>query len=157
LRLWEGDGMMDAFLILTPLLLLAVVALLGFAGCASFTATDSSVAPTLTLSANPATVGAGGDSVLTWSATGAHSASIDPVVGKFYKYHASNPTAPTTGTVKVNPTVPTTYTLSGTDTSGGLITVPTPAPGTAAANVASVNVVAPKVVSISPPSGPAAG
>src|ERR1041385_3389621 len=126
---WKVMGMTDAFLILTPFLLLVVVALLGFVGCASFSATDSSAATALNLSASPSNVGAGGDSILTWNASGAQTAAIDQSVGTVYTYDATKPSAPTTGTTTVNPVATTTYTLSGKDTAGGPINV-TVTPGT---------------------------
>ena len=149
-------GMTDAFLILTPFLLLVVVALLGFVGCASFSATDSSAATALNLSASPSNVGAGGDSILTWNASGTQTAAIDQSVGTVYTYDATKPSAPTTGTTTVNPVATTTYTLSGKDTAGGPINV-TVTPGTPPPNVATVTVSAPIVMSISPPSGPVTG
>src|SRR6185436_17863814 len=80
-------------------------------------------------SANPAAVRSGEASTLTWSTTGATSATIDQGVG----------VVPTSGAVDVHPTTTTTYTLSvtgpgGTRTGRVLVTVtPLPLPVAATA------------------------
>jgi large repetitive protein len=138
--------MIDAFVILTPLLLLAVIALLGFAGCASFS--SSPVPASLTLAANPIAMKVGETSTLSWSVTSAKSASIDQGIGMVYD--SSNPSASLSGTVSVQPAKTTAYTLSGLDTNGTAI-IPN------ATATITVTAPAPTVVSVSPSSGTIAG
>jgi len=116
--------MIDAFVILTPFLLLAVVLLFGFVGCGAFAGEDTSAPPSLLLTVSPTGIAAGASSVLTWTVTaGVQTASIDQGIGPVYD--ATNPSAPFTGTVIVQPPVTTTYTISGLDTSGAAITAAT--------------------------------
>ena len=110
--------MIDAFLILTPVLLFAVVALLGFVGCGSFGAAPSP--PSIFLTASPDTIDPADPktktSTLTWIVTSLQTASIDQGIGQVY--NSSDPAAKTTGTVPVSPTKTTTYTMSGLDSGG---------------------------------------
>ena len=84
-------------------------------------------APTITLTANPATVNAGQASTLTWQATNATSVTIDQGVG----------TVPTNGNRQVNPTASITYQATATGPGGKAqsaparitVNIPPPPPG----------------------------
>ncbi|MBU1754881.1 hypothetical protein KKH81_01180, partial [Patescibacteria group bacterium] len=71
---------------------------------ATVAVTESILAPTATLTANPATITAGGSSTLTWTSTNANSCSINQGVGTV------TPTAG--GSVTVTPAGSTTYTIT---------------------------------------------
>ena len=64
--------------------------------------------PTVSISASPKTIVAGGSSTLTWTSTGATSASINNGVG----------TVPVNGSIRVTPTKTTTYTITARNSSG---------------------------------------
>jgi hypothetical protein len=160
--------MIDAFVILTPFLLLAVVLLFGFVGCGAFAGEDTSAPPSLLLTVSPTSIAAGASSVLTWAITaGVQTASIDQGIGQVYD--ATNPSAPFTGTVIVQPPTNTTYTISGLDTSGMAITpvtatvTVTGAPPPPASKIvthlqtASKNAPAGTTLSVSLPAFPGAG
>lgn len=66
-------------------------------------------APTVTLSASPTTVNAGGNVTLLWTSTNATSLSINNGIGA-----VSGPN----GSMVVNPTVTSTYTITATNDSG---------------------------------------
>jgi YVTN family beta-propeller protein len=63
---------------------------------------------TVTISASPATIQAGGSSILTWTSTHASAASLDNGIG----------TVPVNGSVSVSPTVNTTYKITVTGAGG---------------------------------------
>ena len=158
----------DAFVLLTPFLLLAVIVLLGFVGCTPFSGQDTSGPPTLSLTASPTSIAAGASSVLTWTVTsGVQTASIDKGTGQVYD--ATNPTAPLTGTVIVHPPVTTSYTISGLDASGkpmtpatAMVTVtgaPPPPPSKIVTHLQTVTKNAPAgaTLAVSLPAFPGAG
>ncbi|HKM67109.1 MAG TPA: putative Ig domain-containing protein [Candidatus Acidoferrum sp.] len=96
------------------LLILALCASLGQAGCASVGSSGSSTgkgtAPAITsFLATPASVNSGTSSTLSWAATGATSIKITP--GTFT---ANSPS----GSTSVSPTATTTYTLTATNATG---------------------------------------
>ncbi|WP_417917092.1 carboxypeptidase regulatory-like domain-containing protein [Candidatus Electronema sp. JC] len=64
--------------------------------------------PTVSLSADPASIAAGGNSTLTWTSTNADSVSIDNGIG----------TVDLNGTKSVSPTAKTTYTITATGAGG---------------------------------------
>ncbi|MBL8537075.1 MAG: RHS repeat protein [Hyphomonadaceae bacterium] len=74
------------------------------------TQTAGTAAPTGTFSASPGTINAGASATLSWTSSGATSASIDNGVG------GVTPVA--SGSVNVSPTVTTTYTLTLTGPGG---------------------------------------
>ncbi len=108
-------------------LVLALFASLGMAGCVSGSSTGSTSgqgsAPTITsFTANPASIASGSSSTLSWVAAGATSIAIAP--GTFTSTSASGSTA-------VSPTATTTYTLTasnaaGSVTSTAIVTVTAP-------------------------------
>jgi len=65
-------------------------------------------APAVTISADPASITAGGNSLLTWSSTNADSVSITPDIG----------TVAASGTTTVTPSATTTYTITATGSGG---------------------------------------
>ena len=71
---------------------------------------EGSPAPTGTFSASPTSISSGGSSTLSWTSTGATSASIDHGVGSV--------TPVSGGSVSVSPTTTTTYTLTLTGAGG---------------------------------------
>ncbi|HZU30319.1 MAG TPA: alkaline phosphatase family protein, partial [Candidatus Angelobacter sp.] len=83
-------------------------------GTATATATATVTAPLgVALTANPVNIAPGGQSKLTWAATGAVSVTIDNGVGNF--------TQPT-GNATVSPTATTTYTATARDAQGNSTT-----------------------------------
>jgi hypothetical protein len=64
--------------------------------------------PTVSMSASPPTISAGGSSTLTWTSTGATSASINNGIGS----------VPVNGSIAVTPTKTTTYTITVRNSSG---------------------------------------
>ena len=64
--------------------------------------------PTVTISASPSSISEGESSTLTWSSTGAQSATITPGIG----------TVPTSGSRQVSPTSTTTYRITVQSASG---------------------------------------
>ena len=83
-------------------------------GTATATATATVTAPLgVTLTANPVNIAPGGQSKLTWAATGASTLNIDNGVGAV---------ATATGSVPVSPTANTTYTITATDAQGNTTT-----------------------------------
>ncbi len=64
--------------------------------------------PTVSMSALPTTISAGGSSTLTWTSTGATSASINNGIGS----------VPVNGSIAVTPTITTTYTITARNSSG---------------------------------------
>lgn len=84
---------------------------------------DSSVLPTVEISATPETIVRGASAALSWSATNVETVTLDNGTGE----------APMTGTTPVSPIVTTTYTVtatneSGTATASVTITVTEPPP-----------------------------
>ena len=67
-----------------------------------------STQPTVSISANPATIQEGGSSTLTWLSTNADSCTIDQGIG----------TVNTSGSTTVSPTATTTYTITATGAGG---------------------------------------
>lgn len=72
------------------------------------TVTAAPSAPTVSISANPASIDSGGSSTLTWSSTNADSCSIDHGIG----------TVNTGDSTTVSPTTTTTYTITATGPGG---------------------------------------
>jgi len=88
---------------------------------------DSDVPPTVTISADPATILVGESSTLTWSSTNAASVTIDNGIGD----------VPVNGSITVSPTETTTYTITATGPAG------------TATDSATVTVIYPPTVTIS--------
>jgi hypothetical protein len=81
-------------------------------------------APTVTLSASPSSIAAGGSATLTWSSTNATSVSINQGIG----------TVSASGSRSVSPSATTTYTITATNSSGSVtdsVTVTVGGPPTA--------------------------
>ena len=136
--------------ILSPLAALLLLSLfLAFTGCggakSESPAGDSSdpppAAPTVTITANPASINAGSSSALTVAATDATAVTVTGSDGSSYNL------MPTGGTQKVTPAATATYTATATGAGGkasgtATVTVGPPPPGaptvTIAANPASI-------------------
>lgn len=81
-------------------------------GCGSSAGTTSVSAPTVTITANPASIAAGASSTLTVSATNATQVTVTGSDGSTYTLQSGG------GTQAVNPTATTTYTATVTGTGG---------------------------------------
>jgi len=84
---------------------------------------DSTVLPTVEMSASPETIFRGASAAISWSATNVETVTLDNGIGE----------APMSGTISVSPVVTTTYTVtaandSGTVTASVTITVTEPLP-----------------------------
>lgn len=90
------------------ILLICFLFLSMMVGCGSGTSATTHSAPTVTLAANPTTVAPNASATLTWSSTGATTATIDHGVG----------TVANSGSVVVKPSQTTTYTITVTGAGG---------------------------------------
>ena len=106
----------------------------------NITVSATAGAPTISLSANPATITSGQSAALTWSSTNAASVTIDNGVGSVQL----------NGSVAVTPTVTTTYTATATGANGATVTStatvtvgPTSAPCSPLQAVPSLNICTP--------------
>lgn len=81
-------------------------------GCSVFHTNGTSAPPTVSITANPATVAAGGTATLTVNATNASQVMIAGTDGSSYTLEAGG------GTQTVTPTQTTTYTATATGTGG---------------------------------------
>src|SRR5258706_9603350 len=74
----------------------------------SYTFSGCTPPPTITFTANPTSISAGGSSVLTWTTQNATSVSIDQGIGS----------VGTNGNMTVSPAITTIYTLTTTGAGG---------------------------------------
>ena len=111
------------------LLVLGVLGAVSCGGGGSSTGPPPPPAPTVTLSASPATITAGNSATLTWSSLNATQLAIAPGVGS----------VPTQGSTVVSPNSTTTYTITATG-GGGTATASTGVTVNAAPAVVSVAV-----------------
>ena len=91
------------------LALIAIVSLVAQVSCGgNAAAAPSQPAPTVQLSANPASINSGGSSTLTWSTTHATTVTIDHGIGAVQA----------TGSVQVSPAATTTYKITASGPGG---------------------------------------
>jgi hypothetical protein len=118
--------MIDGYVVLTPLLLLPLLALVRFLGCTPFGSTPTNYPPTEpTLSAVPMQITQGVTSTLNWNVGDGNNGAIDQGIGS----------VPDSGSTVVTPSVTTTYTLT--------VTFPDASLQTSAATVTVIPVVTP--------------
>ncbi|MFP5236545.1 MAG: alkaline phosphatase family protein [Acidobacteriota bacterium] len=98
-------------------------------GCSMFHVNGTSTPPTVSITANPTSVDAGGTATLTVTATDATQVTVSGTDGSSYTLNAAG------GTQSVTPTQTTTYTATATGTGGqtqatAMVTVNAPPPPT---------------------------